>query len=68
VIVWVVAQVKSDDGDIWELGGIFSTEEKALAACTEPNDCMWSVSMDEAIARETIRVGVYPVSDPARRR
>ncbi|MBK5994921.1 hypothetical protein JHN53_25410 [Streptomyces sp. MBT58] len=53
--VWVVAQVKEFDGEgwatDWDLGGVFTTETKARAACTAPGDCMWAVHLDEAIGR-----------------
>jgi hypothetical protein len=58
-----VAQVKTADGSIWELGGIYSTEALALAACTEPTDCMWPVAIDVDLGRETTAVGLYPAQD-----
>jgi hypothetical protein len=62
VIVWVVVQVKSDDGSVFEIGGIYSTEALALAACTERTDCMWPVTVDLDLGRETTVIGVYPVT------
>ncbi|MEU1008188.1 hypothetical protein [Streptomyces sp. NPDC005890] len=56
--VWVVAQVKATDADgwatDWDLGGIYTTEAKARAACTGPGDAMWAVSLDEDLGRETV--------------
>ena len=55
--VWVVAQNKSFGPDgfalDWDLGGIFSTEAKAKAVCTEPGDSYWPVEVDEFLGRET---------------
>ncbi|MGW0545372.1 hypothetical protein ACWD0D_34515 [Streptomyces griseoincarnatus] len=56
--VWVVAQVKAFDGEgwasDWDLGGVFTTEAGARAACTGPGDCMWPVELDQPIERGTI--------------
>ena len=49
-VVWVVGQIKGDD---WELGGAFSTEEKAREVCTEPDDGYWPVEVDKFLGRET---------------
>jgi len=68
--VWVVAQNKTfDDAGWavdWELGGVFTTEEAARAACTVPTDAMWPVALDTPIGRETIAPpGItYPAADP----
>ena len=56
-----MGQVKSTDGSVWELGGVFSSEELAVAACTEPTDCVWPVTMDEVQPRGTVEVGSYPI-------
>lgn len=61
--IWIVAQTKADtDGNVtnWELGGVYSTEERALADCTEPTDCYWPATLDESFGRETTYHGVYP--------
>lgn len=55
--VWVVGQ---QGKPIWELGGIFSTEEAAIAACTEETDCYWELPMDQDLGRETIEKGIFP--------
>lgn len=56
--VWVVAQIKSTDGQgwatDWDLGGVFSTEYNARAACTEPSDAMWPVQLDQPLGRATV--------------
>jgi hypothetical protein len=55
--VWVVAQVKGLDAEgwasDWDLGGIFTTEDRARAACTDPGDAMWPVQLDRTLGRET---------------
>ena len=56
--LWIVAQVKSFTAEgwaqDWDLGGVFSTEEKARAACSGPGDAMWPVTLDEFLGRETV--------------
>lgn len=56
--VWVVAQVKgaNDEGwaTDWDLGGVFTTEEKAQAACIDPGDAMWPVTLDKPLGRDTV--------------
>lgn len=64
--IWIVAQTKADkDGNVtnWELGGVYSTEERALADCTERTDCYWPANLDEPFGRETTYHGVYPARD-----
>ncbi len=63
--VWVVVQVKTPDGRTFEIGGIYTTEERALAACTEPTDSMFSIMLDTDLGRETTLVGVYPAEHAA---
>ena len=66
--VWIVAQVKSFDergwARQWDLGGVFSTEEKALSVCSTPSDAIWSVPLDEFLGRETMAPPgiIYPVA------
>jgi hypothetical protein len=59
--VWVVAQDKTPEP--WELGGIYSTEALAAAACTESGDCYWPVTVDQFLGRETteMRDAVFPM-------
>lgn len=60
--VWVLAQVKNADATHWELGGIFTTEDKAVAACADEWDGVWPVELDELTPRdETVEVGYYPL-------
>ena len=63
-MVWVMGQVKSQDGSVWELGGVFSTEDKAVAACAGAEDCVWPVALDEVLPRETVeeKRGYYPLA------
>lgn len=58
--VWVVVQVKTVDGRTFEIGGIYTTEALALAACTEPTDAMFALQLDTDYGRETTLVTVYP--------
>lgn len=55
--VWVVAQVHrfDDQGQAadWDLGGVFTTDSKARAVCTEPGDAMWPVTLDQFLGRDT---------------
>ncbi|HCA86365.1 MAG TPA: hypothetical protein DEQ61_13195 [Streptomyces sp.] len=68
VELWVVAQIKSFDAEgwalDWDLGGVFSTEDKARAACSEPRDAMWPVTLDTFLGRETVEPPdvVYPAA------
>lgn len=61
--VWVAMQVEADfdcevlPGDVrqfreWELIGVFTTEENAVAACKEPTDCVAPVELDAVAPRE----------------
>lgn len=47
--VWVVGQVKEGT---WELGGVFTTPERAAAACSK-GDGYWPVELDKFLGRET---------------
>jgi len=57
VVVWVVAQIKATDeqgwATDWDLGGVFTTEDKARVACTAPSDAMWPMQLDQALNRQT---------------
>lgn len=61
--VWVMAQIKGYTGEEhgwkWELGGIFTTKEKAIAACVDQNDCIWEDPVDVAFSRETEYMDAY---------
>jgi len=39
--IWIVADVKSADGRVWELLGVFDSETLADDACTEWNHAYW---------------------------
>ena len=71
-VVWVAMQVNNyifdplepgeDPLEIpsWELIGVFTTEEKAVAACKEPTDCVAPIHLDAVAARETtVMQGAY---------
>lgn len=61
--VWIVAQVKDPEIGQWELGGVFSTKEKAIAACIDPDDGIWKETLDRAYPRET---SIAPTEYPLR--
>lgn len=65
--LWAMGQVKNADGSAWELGGVFSTREQAVAACMEPTDCVFSVVVDRVLPRETVFLDdcVYPMATEA---
>lgn len=50
--VWIVTQLPDPDAQ-WELGGIFTTEAAADAACTLPTDGYWESELDVDFGRET---------------
>jgi hypothetical protein len=56
--VWIVAQINATDADgwatDWDLGGVFTTEQKARGACSQPTDAMWPVELDADLGRETL--------------
>jgi hypothetical protein len=56
--VWVVAQIKSTNeqgwATDWDLGGIYTTEARARAACTQPTDATWPAPLDTDLGRATI--------------
>lgn len=45
---------KEESGFTWECGGIFDTEEKAVAACHESNYFVAPLVMNEIAPRETV--------------
>lgn len=62
--VWIVAQVKDQETGDWELGGVFSTRERAVTACTHPDDGVWEETLDQAYPRETsIPPTFYPLRE-----
>lgn len=56
--VWIVAQIAATNADgwatDWDLGGVFTSEQKARDACSLPTDAMWSVTLDKQLGRETV--------------
>lgn len=57
--VWIVGQLKDLATGDWELGGVFSTYEKAVEACTHVDDCVWQEELDAPIPRETSYPAVH---------
>ena len=64
--VWICGQYKSGEflNTVWDLQGIFSTREKAVAACRNENYFIAPVTVDEVVPDETTSFpGVeYPLS------
>lgn len=51
--VYVVAIVKNEDPLDWEIAGVFTSEAKAAAACTEPSDRYVPIPLDQYLGRDT---------------
>ncbi|MCO5763245.1 MAG: hypothetical protein NHG36_17345 [Chromatiaceae bacterium] len=51
--LWVVGKVTDADRGAWELQGVFSSEELALAAAVGKHDFIGRVSLDQELPRET---------------
>jgi hypothetical protein len=51
--VWIAADVKSDDGLVWELIGVFDSAEKAESACTEYNHAYFPIEMNLIAPKES---------------
>jgi hypothetical protein len=62
--VWIVAQVLSKDGRTWELGGVFTSRDKALAVCTQPGDAIWPVTLDRFLGRASVAKPAFYPSRP----
>jgi len=62
-IVWLVLRMSSQI----EVNGVFSTEEKALAACEQPNDLVGPLELD-AIQETKPWVGAYYPIPPMSKR
>jgi hypothetical protein len=60
-----MAQVKNASATEWELGGIFTTKEKAIAACVDEWDGIWEQELDVPSPLETIELGYYPLEQPS---
>jgi len=52
--LWICGQIFSEDGHTWDFQGVFSTEEKAKAACKNDSYFIGPVVLDEEISEETI--------------
>jgi hypothetical protein len=51
--VWVACDVKSPDGKVFELIGVFDSEYKASAACTMSNHCYFPMTLNTIAPAET---------------
>lgn len=64
--VWVVGQYRSGEsgGTVWEIQGVFSTRDKALAACRNENYFIGPLELDAELPDEGFTwPGVeYPVT------
>lgn len=45
--LYIAADVKSEDGTVWEVIGVFESAALAAAACTALNHCYWSLTLNE---------------------
>jgi hypothetical protein len=69
-VVWIALQVfthKTDSGEVvqFQLIGVFTTEEKAVAACKEPTDCVAPIQLDAIAPRnEKVLIGAYYPLEP----
>ncbi len=58
--LWLCGQAKSEDGRCWEFQGIFSTKEKAIAACRHEWYFIAPVELDAELPDETVEMaGAY---------
>ncbi len=62
--LFVVADVKSEDGTLWELRGVYTDETLAVAACELPTDCVMPIEANATAPRETVVVekSYYPLA------
>lgn len=51
--LWIVADVKSEDGRIWEFVGVFDSEAGARAACARWHFCYWPAVLNERLPDES---------------
>ena len=49
--VWLVGQVRGNGA--WEVQGVFSAEERAIAVCESPSFFVMPLEMDKAVPSET---------------
>ena len=59
--VWLAGSYKN----LWEILGIFSTEERAIAACKLPIDFVAPLTIDEVAPDEPVEFlnSFYPLAD-----
>lgn len=60
----VISQTEA--GSVWEVQGIFSTEELAVAACHGPNYCVMPLTLDEELSDAPEQWGYYPKASPVK--
>lgn len=63
--VWVVGKyMGGKTGKLWELGGVFSTKTKAIAACINWRYWCAPVCLDKAFPDKTIQIpaAFYPIT------
>lgn len=53
--LWIVGQVKSPDGKVWEFQGVFGSEELAVAACKGPDWFVGPAVLNNQLASEPIQ-------------
>lgn len=63
--LWIVGMITSEDGKAWEFVGVFSSEEKAVAACTKYNFFVGPAELDERFPDDSnLWPGAYyPISE-----
>lgn len=65
--LWVVGQFKlgTDLGSVWELRGVFDTEDKALAVCVDKTHFIGPVDLNKPFPVENVKwLGCYyPITE-----
>lgn len=65
-VLWIVGQIR--EGAQWEFQGVFSTEERAVAACRTEDYFVARVGLDAELPHETSEWTVadswYPLAEP----
>jgi len=51
--LWIAGKSKSLNGTVWEMIGVFDLYDKAVAACTETNDWVAPITLNEVAPLET---------------
>lgn len=52
--LYVVSRDSDSPEHVWELQGVFDTEEAAKAACRDDTYCYFLVKLNESVPHETI--------------